>query len=241
MRFCRDHLDRQPGGRQCWLTEGVEGGYSNRTFFQGLPERTDAVARVRKDAQFCAFLPPDQRRGARKYGPALPTPLESLRDPNLAWHSTEVFVAGQGRTLHDREGPLRCWPKVTQARPLRRIILKAAGYRLRKVSQLLYREPAFLITTDQMTPAAELIAAYLARWEVEVNFRDEKTLLGVGQAQGRNAPAVARAPAFLGAAHALLLRSSIRAFGDWRTEALAHLPAWRRSEPARPAPRDLLR
>ncbi len=74
LRFCRRHLDLQPGGRQRWLIDVVDGGYSNRTFFQGLPERTDVVARVRKDAKFRAVLPPDQRRGARKYGPAWPTP-----------------------------------------------------------------------------------------------------------------------------------------------------------------------
>jgi hypothetical protein len=241
LRFCRQHLDGTPGGRQRWLIDVVDGGYSNRTFFQGLPERTDAVARVRKDAKFRALLPPDQRVGARKYGPPLPTPLESLRDPNLAWQSTEVFLAGQLRTLHYKEVPLLCWPKVTAARPMRLILIQAAGYRLRQGSKLLYREPAFLITTDLTTPAAELIAAYLARWEVEVNFRDEKTLLGVGQAQVRNEQAVARAPAFLVAAYAMLLWSNIRVFGDRRTEAFARRPAWRQTEPARPSTRDLIR
>ena len=96
-----------------------------------------------------------------------------------------VLVAGQLRTLHYKEVPGLCWPKVTQDRPMRLILIKAPGYRLCKGSKLLYREPAFLITTDLTTPAAELIAAYLARWEVEVNFRDERTLLGVGHAQVR--------------------------------------------------------
>ncbi|MGV1006793.1 MAG: transposase [Candidatus Nanopelagicales bacterium] len=241
LHFCRRHLDAQPGGHERWLMDVVDGGYSNRTFLRGLPERTDAVARVRKDAKFRAYLPPDQRRGARKYGPALPTPLACLQDPLLAWQSTEVFVAGKVRALHYKEMPLLCWPKVTQARPMRLLLIKAAGYRLRKGSKLLYREPAFLITTDLTTPAVELIAAYLARWEVEVNFRDEKSLLGVGQAQVRNPQSVARAPAFLVAAYALLLWSSIRVFGDRRTEAFERLPAWRNTEPARPSTRDLIR
>ncbi|MBI2924084.1 MAG: hypothetical protein HYY24_00065 [Verrucomicrobia bacterium] len=174
LRFCRQHLDSTPGGRQRQLINVVDGGYSNRTFFQGLPERTDVVARVRKDAKFGAFLPPDQRRGARKYGPALPTPREYLRDPNLAWHSTTVFVAGQVRTLHYKEVPLLCWPKGTQTRPLRLILIQAAGYRLRKGSKLLYREPAFLITTDLTTPAAELIAAYLAPGKWRSTFAARK-------------------------------------------------------------------
>ena len=205
LQFCRRYLDSQPGGRQRWLMDVVDGGYSNRTFFTGLPERTQVVARVRKDAKFRTYLPPNQRQGARKYGPNLPTPLEYLQDPDLPWQSMNVLVAGKLRTLHYKEVPRLCWPKVIQDRQLRLIVIKAPGYRLRQGSKLLYREPAFLITTDLTTPATELIAAYLARWEVEVNFRDEKTLLGVGQAQVRHAQSVARAPAFLVAAYSMLL------------------------------------
>jgi hypothetical protein len=241
LRFCRQYLDRQPAGRQRWLMDVVDGGYANRTFLAGLPERTQAVARVRKDAKFRAYLPPDQRQGARKYGPDLPTPLQYLQDPNRPWQSWNVFVAGQVRTLHSKEVPVLCWPKVTQDRQMRLIVIKAPGYRLRKGSKLLYREPAFLITTDLTTPAAELIAAYLARWEVEVNFRDEKTLLGVGQAQVRHTQSVARAPAFLVAAYSMLLWSNIRLFGDRRTDEFECLPAWRNTEPARPSTRDLIR
>ena len=240
LHFCPRQLDLQPGGVQRWLMDVVDGGYSNRTFFAGLPERTDVVARIRKDAKLRAYLDPAQRQGARKYGPDLPTPLESLRDANLPWQSCQVFVAGKVRTLEYKELTRLCWPKVTQTRPLRLILIKAPGYRLRKGSKLLYREPAFLVTTDLTTPAAELIAAYLARWEVEVNFRDEKTLLGVGQAQVRNVQSVARAPAFLVACHGMLLWSSIQVFGDRRTRDFETLPAWRKDEPARPSTRDLI-
>lgn len=171
----------------------------------------------------------------------MPTPLEYLHDPNLPWQSLSVFVAGKLRTLQYKEVPLLCWPKVTQDRPMRLIVIKAPGYRLRQGSKLLYREPAFLITTDRTTPATELIAAYLARWEVEVNFRDEKALLGVGQAQVRHAQPVARAPAFLVASYSMLLWSNIRLFGDRRTQDFDRLPAWRNTEPARPSTRDLIR
>jgi hypothetical protein len=241
LHFCRQQLDRQPGGSQRPLIDAVDGSYSNRTFLRGLPERTEAVARVRKDAKFRAYLPPEQRQGAGKYGPPLPTPLEYLQDANRPWQSCSVFVAGQFRTLQYKELSQVCWPKVTRDRCLRLIVIKAAGYRLRKGDKLLYREPAFLITTDLTTPAQELIAAYLARWKVEVNFRDEKTLLGVGQAQVRSPQAVVRAPAFLVACYAMLLWSSIKVFGDRRTEVFERLPRWRTDEPARPSTRDLIR
>jgi hypothetical protein len=239
--FCRQQLDLQPDGDRRWLIDVVDGSYANRTFLRGLPERTDVVARVRKDAKFRAWLPEDQRQGARKYGPPLPTPLEFLGQESLPWQITPVFVAGQIRTLQFKEVSPICWPKATQTRPLRLILIKGPGYRLRKGSKLLYREPAFLITTDLTTPAAELIAAYLARWEVEVNFRDEKTLLGVGQAQVRNPQSSERVPAFLVACYSMLLWSSIRVFGDQRTKQFEALPQWRTDEPARPSTRDLLR
>ena len=241
LSVCRRQLDLQPGGTDKWLINAVDGSYANRTFFGGLPEHTHALARVRKDAKFRAYLPRDQRQGARKYGPNLPTPLEQLADPNLPWQGCSLFIAGQFRTLQYKEVSGLCWPKVSAVRPLRLILIKAAGYRLCKGGKLLYREPAFLITTDLTTPAAELIAAYLARWEVEVNFRDEKTLLGVGQAQVRNPRAVARAPAFLVACYALLLWSNILVFADHRTADFDKLPRWRNRRPARPSTRDLLR
>src|SRR5512136_1334838 len=239
--FCRQYLDSQPGGRQRWIMDVVDGGYSNRTFFAGLPERTQAVARVRKDAKFRAYLPPDQRRGARKYGPALPTPLQCLQEANLPWQSLTVFVAGQLRTLHYKELPLLCWPKVTQDRPMRLILIKAAGYRLRKGSKLLYREPAFLITTDTTTALELLIKAYLARWEIEVNFREEKTEVGVGQAPVRHAESVERLPRFQVACYSLLLWCCLSVFGDQRTDAFDPLPCWRNQVPVRPSIRDLLR
>ncbi len=64
------------------------------------------------------------------------------------------------------------------------IVIAPLAYRLR--SKLLYRHPAFLICTDSELDPCQIIEAYFQRWDIEVNFRDEKTLLGVGQAQVRN-------------------------------------------------------
>ena len=46
-----------------------------------------------------------------------------------------------------------------------------------------YRLPAFLPTTDLKSPAKQLLQIYFDRWRIEVNHRDEKYTLGVGQAQ----------------------------------------------------------
>jgi len=237
---CRQQLDRLPGGERGALMALVDGGYANRTYFSGLPANTHVVARFRKDACLREYLPLEQRQGARKYGADLPTPLEYLQDPGLPWQAATLFIAGQARTLHYKEVSPVCWPRGTQTRPVRLIVIKAAGYRLRQGSRLLYREPAFLITTDLTTPAAVLLAAYVARWEVEVNFRDQKTLLGVGQAQVRNPGSVQRAPLFLVGCYAILLFCCLGVYGDRRTKDFAPLPKWRTQTPLRPSTRDLL-
>jgi hypothetical protein len=57
----------------------------------------------------------------------------------------------------------------------------------------------------------------------EVNFRDEKTLLGVGQARVRNPRAVQHVPAIAVASYAMLLMAATRAQGSLRLPP----PAWR--------------
>jgi hypothetical protein len=108
---------------------------------------------------------------------------------------------------------------------LQLIVIAPLAYRLRKGSKLLYRQPAFLICTDPELEPRQIIEAYFQRWDIEVNFRDEKTLLGVGQAQVRNTASVESAPAFAVAAYGMLLVSGHLAFGS-STEGLLPQPKW---------------
>ena len=84
-------------------------------------------------------------------------------------------------------------------------IIQPLAYRPRKGAKLLYRNPAYLICSDTQMPLERLLQAYLWRWEIEVNIRDEKTVMGVGEAQVRTAAAVQSVPAFVVAAYAFLL------------------------------------
>ena len=61
-------------------------------------------------------------------------------------------------------------------------VLYASGKGQRKY----YREPAYLLTTDLLRPAAVLLQAYFDRWQIEVNHREIKDTLGIGQAQLRH-------------------------------------------------------
>ena len=58
-----------------------------------------------------------------------------------------------------------------------------------------------------------------------MNFRDEKTLLGVGQAQVRNQASVESAPALTVAAYGMLLVAGQRAFANSK-EGLLPQPKW---------------
>ena len=76
---------------------------------------------------------------------------------------------------------------------------------------MLYRQPAYLVCTDTNLNINKLLQAYLWRWEIEVNFRDEKSLLGCGKAQVRKETPVKKLPAFIVAIYALILLAAQRA------------------------------
>ena len=220
----------------------VDGSFANKVYMRGTPNGVAIVARGRKNASLREYLPPHLRSGNRKYGENLPTPEEILRDKSVPWKGFRLFIAGKWRMLKYKEVPSVCWPRVAGEKPMRLIVIKPAGYRLRKGSRLLYRQPAFLFALNsEGIPLKTLIEAYLARWEIEVTFRDAKTVIGVGQAQVWNKTSVEKAPAFVAACHACLLLASIQAFGDRRNdEVFGALPAWRKMPQMRPSVRELV-
>ena len=123
--------------------------------------------------------------------------------------------------------------------PLQVVVIKPLGYRLRNGSKVLYRQPAFLICTDPELDLATLVQAYINRWEIECNHRDEKSLLGVAQGQVRNPNSVERLPQLQVAGYSLLLLASTLSSGFERTSEYLPLPKWRRKS-IRPSLLDLL-
>ena len=105
------------------------------------------------------------------------------------------------------------------------VIMAPLAYRPRKGSRLLYRDPAYLLGTDPELEVRPVIEAYLQRGDLEVNFREEQTLLGVGQAQVRAPASVESAPALAVAAYSMLLVSAQRAFGSSEDRLLPQ-PQW---------------
>jgi len=208
----RQRMDRSASTRR--LIVCVDGRFTNRTFLKQIPERTVILGRIRKDAvvhQLPAAQPARGRK--RKYGPQLPTPEQLLKDASIPFETVGAFGAGQRHRFKVK----RLGPVVLRldraARPVQLLVIKPLGYRLTRGGRLLYRQPAYLICTDPHMAVEEFLQHFLWRWDIEVNFRDEKTLLGVGQAQVRTEPSNQNAPALAVAAYALLLLASVKAYG----------------------------
>ena len=106
------------------------------------------------------------------------------------------------------------------------VVIAPLGYRLRQRSKLLYRQPAFLICTDPVLDVRAVVHAYVQRWGIEVNFREEKTLLGVGEAQVRHNASVEAVPALQVASYAMLLLASLRTCNSALNPDLLPSPKW---------------
>ena len=239
----RQALDARPDTRQRQLLVIGDGIYTNRTVLRQLPERTTFIGRIRKDAKLFLALPPTSatRSGGRprRYGAPAPTPEQVLHDDAVPVVKVRCFAAGAVREIPVKVLRTVYWRKAGPDLPLLLVVIKPLGYRLRKGSKLLYRQPAFLICTDPQLDLQMLLQAYIDRWEIECNHRDEKSLIGVAQGQVWNPLAVTRLPQFQVAIYSLLLLASILAYGFQRTAAYLPLPRWRRKS-IRPSILDLL-
>jgi len=234
MQALRQLIDQQPSGTQRPLWLCADATFTNRTVLKNLPPRTALMGRIRQDACLYALPEPNGGRGrCRVYGQKLPTPEQYRQDMTLPWQTVQAFAAGQEYAFDVKYvAPLR-W-KSSGSLCLALLVVRPVGYRIRQGASRSYRQPAYLICTDLTLTPQQILQAYLWRWEIEVNFRDEKTLLGLGEPQVRNEAAVRTTAAFTVFTYALLLLALHRC-------RLAHSPLprrrWDRVRPQRPMTR----
>jgi hypothetical protein len=200
-------LRRQVNGKS--IVCAVDGGFTDQTVFRDVPDGAVLIGRIRKDARL--FKTPGvagagtSRRGRKRfYGDALPTPEEIRQDDSIPWQGVEAFAAGKLHAFDVKTISAIRW-RGTGDRDARLVVVRPLAYRPGKGARLLYRDPAYLICTDAALPMESLLQAYLWRWEIELNFRDEKTVLGVGEAQVRKQPSVESVPSLTVASYAYLL------------------------------------
>lgn len=212
-----------------------DGSFCNTICMTMSLARSEILARCRKNASLCFAA---TKEGRRKYSAKKFTPESVRQDKSVHYKTGEFFYGGQYRRVRYKEVSNVLWQRITQLRRLRLIVIAPIPYMKGKKKN--YRDPGYLLTTDLVTPIEELIQIYLDRLQIEYNFRDEKSIIGVGEAQVRNERSVSREPQFTVAVYSALLLASVLAYGDTYENSRDVLPAWRK-KPLRPSCKMLMK
>lgn len=224
----------QLGARDRVLIAACDGSFCNKAFFSKPLDRTRMLARTRKDARLCFPAKPGTRF---TYSPDRFTPQDVRQDDSIDWSHADIFYAGQTRSIRHKELKGVLWQRGAGTRHLRLIVIAPQPYSAPNSRS--YRDPAYLLTDDLDTATQVLIQIYFDRWQIEVNHRDEKSFIGVGDAQLTSELGSTRHPTFQVACYSLILLAAILEFGNTRNQHYVPLPKWRKPS-ARPSVLDLL-
>lgn len=222
----REHLNHSGHAGKRMSMVG-DGSFCNRTVFREDWEQQNVslVARCRKDIVLCKRAP---GKGRRFYGKTKFTPEMVRRRDSLApWQTGLIFHGGCYREVRYKDLGVVYWQGGARKKPMRLLVVAPVGYRTSKKGRKYYRQPAYLLTSDLKTPALLLLQDYFDRWGIEVNHRDEKEILGLGQAQVWNKDSVKKVPAMLVAMYSWLLLGGLHCYGPGRTNDYEPLPKWR--------------
>ena len=229
IKLLRQNLDIQgAAGKQLILS--VDGSYTNGEVLKNLPQRVTLIGRIRKDTRLYT-IPENQPLKGRKrvYGEQLPTPEQIRQSDQYPWQEVKAWAAGKMHNFNIKIISNVRWKSAGQNHDLKLVVIRPLGYRLSKGSKILYRQPAYLICSDTELNIQTLIQSYLWRWEIEVNFREEKSILGCGQAQVRNIKSAESFPAFIAATYALIHIASHRAYQKSGNQTIPR-PKWYTNE-----------
>jgi len=243
INILRKKLDEDEANSQQSLWMVVDGSYTNKEVLRNKPDNTVIIGRIRKDAAFHFPVTCEERKQfgrIRKYGKKAPTPEDLRKDMTKEWQPIEVFASGKKHSIDIKTMTPVLSRVIGHETPVRVIVIRPLSYRPRKGAKLLYRKPAFLICTDPEIPVAQIVQAYIWRWEIEVNFRDEKQLIGLGEAQVRSQNSVEQVPSFTVANYGMLLLAAIKAFGINDFKPKIPSPAWRKGEKLRASSGDII-
>jgi hypothetical protein len=201
----RRRLDEE-GEKDRALHVAVDGGYTNKAVFRTIPHGTALIGRLRKDARLRGVAPPHSGKGRpRLYGETLDTPAELFANEAVPWKAIELFAAGKTRQFQYKSHDTCCWPGGSGTRLVRVLVLRPLSPNHHKRQRLYFTHPGYIISSDPALGDAAILQAYINRWEIEVGFREQKTVLGLGEAQTRTAAACRSVVMFRAFCYALLL------------------------------------
>lgn len=241
-----DLRERTPRERAIHLAG--DGGYTNATILKGLPEGVTYIGRMRKDAVL--HYPPERKAEGSKgrslsYGALAPTPDALRADEQTPWQEVSAYASGKTHRFKIKTMSPVMWRKAGANKLLRVIVIAPIGYRLRKGSKLLYRQPAYILCSDPDLPIEQVLQSYLWRWGIEVNFREEKSLIGTGQAQVRGEASNEQIPGMTVAAYAHLWVAALSLHSSDNPLTTLRPPKWRprpeQEGPPLPSTGELLR
>jgi hypothetical protein len=110
----RQALD-QAGGSHQILVLALDGSFCNRTCFRAPRDRTEFIARARKDARLGGRAPQPSRRF---YALETFTPDEVRQDDSSPWRQTKLFYGGKRRKIRYKEVPQVYWRRGAAQIPL---------------------------------------------------------------------------------------------------------------------------
>lgn len=206
------------------LIVSVDGSYTNETVLKNLNSNTTIIGRIRKDAKLNALPLPNEMGRKRIYGDDLPTPEQIRLSEKYPWQEVNAWAAGKIHTFNVKILTSVRWRKAGDQN-IQLIIIKPVAYRLSSKSNLLYRDPVYLICTDTKLGIEKLLQAYIWRWGIEVNFKEQKTTLGCGKAQVRTQNSCQNVPAFHTCVYSMLLTASAK-----ETQQELPRPKWYRKK-----------
>lgn len=225
------------GGDQKTIIALGDGSFCNKTTFDHRVEKTNILVRCRKDT--CLCFEDKSTDNKRFYSKVKFSPESVRKSDEVKWSKSKVFIGGRFRMIRYKEASNVLWQRGAKKKPLRLIVIAGIPYRNTKNGKVNYRGPAYLLTDNLEIPVRELIQMYIDRWQIEVNFRDEKTVIKIGEAQVWNTKSVSRQPAFVAASYSMLILASLKCRGPNRTDEYFPLPKWRRKS-NRPSCNDLV-
>lgn len=237
LRYLRNELDAM-GYKSKKLLATVDGSYCNRTCLTANIKNAEIIGRTRKNARLYFKAEQDTRRF---YNPKSFTPEEVKKNRDITYQKSSFYYGGKYRDVRYKEISDIYWKWATKRKPLRLIVIAPTPYQRNKQGKLQYRQPAYLLTTDLEAPVELLIQKYFDRWQIEVNFQEEKSYMGLGEQQVWSKKAISKVPSFIAVCYGALMLSSVLHFKDERIDKIFEkLPKWRNKKSKRPSCLDLL-